>query len=1191
MNPEQERQKWDQYYASLSPEDEHENVIIYRDEVVEIVAGLLPDGGQILEAGCGAGEQSLALAKTEQYDLTLLDFSKEAIKKARQVFKDANCPANFITEDAFQLGDPEFDLVFNAGVLEHYSLDQQVALLKGMASRSKKYVLVLVPNSQNYWYWLWRIQKSGQGLWPFGKEVPSRDLANIFEAVGLHFLGNEFVGSSWTESFIRGLEGISPDVSDLLMNVHRSGILPEEQTSYLVAGLGSVVDDAPLPTGWGMSSRTPGGDVEAITSALADVLALQISKERETESLRGGILAELESLSTQLHQIEQTHVIDLFQRVELIERQHSAKMGEEIQAIEKRHEERLTVQIEELERKSARALQRKLQEIEEENLEDLTAKIAEFEQQRDLHHAGVIRQIEHDHTGVLIGKIQEIEHLRRQVNALRPPLTLRLGQRIQAFLFRIFTKLGLISYAVRVKKILKKMRHIFRVQVSSEVSYQPPISLGHPAISSDRRVILLSYTFFDFDGENMFFGGAERYLLELAKLIRQQGYYPEVVQCGNGYWVRYYQDLRVTGIDVRGEATRLATEFQKFDHAAALTIYSPFSLAANAGEGAAVGISHGIYWDHPSIRADQAAMQAITASAQKLAAIISVDTNTINWMRASAVDIAHKFVFVPNFVDTEIFSPATDVDNEKIVVLYPRRLYSPRGFWLLAEVMSDILERYPQIEFHFVGRADEKEVQHIGEMIERYPDRIRWEALPPDQMPKAYARAHITVIPTVHSEGTSLSCLEALAAGNAVIATNVGGLPNLILHRHNGLLIDVSAEALKEALEELIDNPALRGQLAARGCEVAESFSIHRWRENWEQVLIQRIVIDELKEPIDSKVAFFPIAPGIPWEGIKQRPHHLAMQLAKGGIETFWQNPTQRQESPHELLHILGPDEEIAFHHPVVIIYYPFTYSKIGQFDEPFIVYDILDDISIHQSSDDVLPKGERAIDFHQRLLEEADMVITSSQVLYQRTKPQRADALLIPNGVDLEHFQPQISQPTAAGYVTSDTPCIGFHGAVAEWIDVELLVEVAKLRPEYEFKLIGPVSTDIQKLKILPNVYLQGAAPYEEIPMHISEFDVGILPFKINPLTHAVRPLKLIEYLAMGKPVVATPLDEIQGWSGVFFADTPQKFAEQLDRALLKKDSVSSDKDIQKFVYSASWGKTAKPLIEHLLSRERGGA
>ncbi|MBC8507448.1 MAG: glycosyltransferase [Anaerolineales bacterium] len=1187
MNPEQERQKWDRYYASLSIEDEGNNVLRFREEVIEMVAALLPDGGHILEAGSGAGEQSLALAKTNRYDLTLLDFSTEAIKKARQVFGDANLPASFLIEDALQLGKPEYDLVFNAGVLEHYSFEQQVAMLQGMASRSKKYVLVLVPNFQNYWYWIWRIQKSGQGLWPFGKEIPSMDLAEVFEAAGLHYLGKSHVGSSWTESFITGLEGISPQLSELLLNVHRSGILSESQTSYLVVGLGSI-DDTPSPMGWGDSVRTSGMEVETITSALADALALQVSKERETDSLRVGILSEIETLKAKLHQLEQTNVVDLVQRVEDIQRQSSAVIEEKIQSIEKSHEARLAAQIKELEQKSAGALRRELREIEQKKFDDLTGRIAEFEQQRDIDHAGVIRQIEHDHTGVLVGKIQEIDHLRRQVNALRAPLTLSLRQRFKAFLIRIFTKLGLISYAIRFKKILKKIRHIFKVQVPSDVSYQPPVSLGHPAVSPDRRVMMLSYTFFDFDGENMFFGGAERYLLELAKLIREQGYYPEVVQCGNGYWVRYYQDLRVTGIDVRGEATRLATEFQKFECAAALTTYSPFSLATQVGEGAAVGISHGIYWDHPSIHADQDAMQAITAAAQKLDSIISVDTNTINWMRASAFDVVDKFVYIPNFVDTEIFSPAPDVEDEKIVVLYPRRLYKPRGFWLVAEMLPDILERYPQVEFYFVGRADDKEAQHIGEMIKRYPDRIRWEVLPPDEMHKAYQQAHITLVPTMHSEGTSLSCLEALASGNAVIATNVGGLPNLILHDHNGLLIDVTAEALRDALEKLIENPALRKQLATCGREVAESFSIHRWRAQWKEILIRHLIIDEKRERIDPQVAFFPIAPGIPWEGIKQRPHHLAMQLAKGGIETFWQNPTQRLTSPHELLHILGPQEDVNLLRPVVFIYYPFNYTKLDHYDDPFIVYDILDDVSIHKLADDTLPEGIRAVDYHQRLLDEADLVITSSQVLYQRIKPQRADVKLIPNGVDLEHFKSDPSRLSKDSPIANEKPCIGFHGAIADWIEVELLHDIAKLRSEYEFELIGSVSIDIKQLS-LPNITHRAAVNYDDIPKHIARFDVGILPFNINPMTHAVRPLKVLEYLAMGKPVVSTPLDELHDWPGVLFADTPQTFAEQLDHALANRDSISSNMAIQEFISSASWEKTTSPLIERLLSREHG--
>jgi len=1165
MDSEQERQKWDQYYASLPSMDEDENISRFREEFLDMVAGLLPEGGRILEAGCGTGEQSLALAKNALYEVALLDFSSEAIERARENFIKENIPAEFILEDASQLGNPEYDLVFNAGVLEHYLFDQQVSLLRGMASRSKKYVLVLVPNFQNYWYWLWRIQKSGQGLWPFGKEIPSMGLANAFKAAGLNYLGSAYSGNSWTESFITGLEGISPDLCGLLLKIHRSGMLPEAQTSYLMAALGSV-DDIPVPKGWGDSAQTPGSDVETITAALEDALALQVSAERETESLRAEFLSKLTALSAQVQHIEQTNTVDLVHRVAEIERKSAAAIDERVQAIEKRHEERLA---------------EKIRKIEQQNADAVVEKLKELEYQQVFNYTGLVRQMEHDHTGVLMGKEMEIEHLRAQIEALRPPPTPNFSQRVKSFLIRVFTKLGLISYAIKLKKNLKRIRHLFRKQIDSEISYQAPVSLGHPAVPPEKRVVILTYTFFDFDGNNMYYGGAERYVLELARLVREQGYYPDVYQCGNGYWVRYYQDLRVTGIDVGGEAERLAAEFQKLDHAEALTIFSPFSLAVPSRAGGSVGISHGVFWDYAGIQADPTAMGAIVDACQNLDAIVSVDTNTINWMRASAAEVVDKFVYIPNFVDTDAFDINPDLDDQKIVVLYPRRLYQPRGFWLVAKVLPKILDRYPQVEFHFVGRADKEEADYVNELSSRYPERICWYALPPEEMPKVYKQAHITIVPTVHSEGTSLSCLEALASGNAVIATNVGGLPNLILHNHNGLLIDVSSGSLKDALGELIENPSLRQQFAERGREVATSFSLNRWRSQWKEILSQYLDIEENVDLKDTKLAFFPIAPGIPWEGIKQRPHHLAMQLAEAGIETFWGNPTRRQTSPHPLLHIIGPMDETTFRRPVLFIYYPFTYTTLDQYDDPCVVYDVLDDISIHETSDEALPKGRRAVDYHEKLLEEADLVITSSSVLHHRLKPQRPDVILIPNGIDLGHFRPEVLKPIEDPLYPAMKPRIGFHGAIAEWFDDELLCEVANLRPGYEFILLGPVSIDIQHLTRLPNITHQGVVDYETIPQHIAGFDVGILPFRINSMTNAVRPLKVLEYLAMGKPVVAVPLDEIKDWPGVFHADTPQIFAEKLDKALALKDSIAADKGVQEFVASSTWKNTTKPLIE----------
>ena len=637
MDSDQERKKWDQYYATLHQDSEDACIQEFRGEFVDIVAGLLPEGGQILEAGCGAGEQSLALAQVGTYEIGLMDFSTEAIERARQSFARSGNKAQFSVQDVFQEGMPEFDLVFNAGVLEHYAFDDQVNFLRGMASRSKNFVLVLVPNFQNYWYWLWRIQKSSQGLWPFGKEIPAFDLSAVFDAAGINYHGSAYLGASWTESFIAGVDGISQDLKNMMLEIHRSGLLPDMQTRYLLAALGSVID-VPAPKAWPgiVQPTTPSGgpNLETVSSALADALAIKVGEERDVQQLRLEFKAQISALSAQIEQLQQTHVTDLVERVREIEVQSAEAVEKKIQQIERDHENRFSQRLQEVTQQNAKALSErvqtieqqsaddvakkihqleqakattlleKLHEIEEQLNQDLAERLRDFELQRDIDQMGVIRQIEHDHTGVLVGKIREIEHLRGQIDALGSPPTPNLRLLIRSYLARMYHK---------SRDILKRVRHIFQKKVpqamgTAEVSYQRPITLGHPLIPAERRIVLLSYTFFDFDGNNMYYGGAERYVLELANVLQGLGYYPELYQCGNGYWVRYYGGLRVTGIDVGGDANRLAEAFQKFEPIQALTIFSPFSLALNVAGGPALGISHGVFWDYAEIQANPMAM-------------------------------------------------------------------------------------------------------------------------------------------------------------------------------------------------------------------------------------------------------------------------------------------------------------------------------------------------------------------------------------------------------------------------------------------------------------------------------------------------------------------------------------------------------------------------------------------------------
>src|SRR5260370_30979817 len=129
-----EKEKWNAYYASLGAPEEDEITRRFNTEFCTYIDDLLPAGGRILEAGCGGGWQSLALARSGRFQSTLLDFSPAALSYAACVFAHAGLHTDCVAADLITLGVPGYDLVFNAGVLEHYPLEEQAALLRGMAS-------------------------------------------------------------------------------------------------------------------------------------------------------------------------------------------------------------------------------------------------------------------------------------------------------------------------------------------------------------------------------------------------------------------------------------------------------------------------------------------------------------------------------------------------------------------------------------------------------------------------------------------------------------------------------------------------------------------------------------------------------------------------------------------------------------------------------------------------------------------------------------------------------------------------------------------------------------------------------------------------------------------------------------------------------------------------------------------------
>ena len=448
---------------------------------------------------------------------------------------------------------------------------------------------------------------------------------------------------------------------------------------------------------------------------------------------------------------------------------------------------------------------------------------------------------------------------------------------------------------------------------------------------------MLVQNFFDLNGNNMFFGGAERYILELERLISKLGYDLVVYQCANSNWVRYYGDVKTIGINTGGNNNQLLNRyFHSWLPNQMLTIYFQMILSTPKFNSPSICVSHGVDWDSPWLQLNEQAykkfIKNVVLSIQNTDILISVDTNTINWIRAKNYKLSSKCVYIPNFVDCDEFKPLNKQNqSDKLVILFPRRLSEARGLHLMLNVIPLLLEIYPNLEFHFCGKANQTEEMEVCELINQYPNNIKRFFYPPHEMNKVYIPADIVVIPTLYSEGTSLSCIEAMASEKAVIATNVGGLTNLIIPEFNGLLIEPDVSSLKCAIETLINDAPLRKKIALNGLQTAKTLDILTWQKRWLAILNNYISKkSDLSVRYSKKVILFL---EMQWSLKKNNKlnyfQKAAIFLAQNGYEIFWIHSDMKKESRVPNLHLLtyGIDD-IYFQNPIIFTDKPFKPQK-----------------------------------------------------------------------------------------------------------------------------------------------------------------------------------------------------------------------------------------------------------------------
>jgi len=222
--------------------------------------------------------------------------------------------------------------------------------------------------------------------------------------------------------------------------------------------------------------------------------------------------------------------------------------------------------------------------------------------------------------------------------------------------------------------------------------------------------------------------------------------------------------------------------------------------------------------------------------------------------------------------------------------------------------------------------------------------------------------------------------------------------------------------------------------------------------------------------------------------------------------------------------------------------------------DASLIIYHVVDEYSGYGTPTE--KQRDRLIRKEIRLLNSVDMVIVVTQSLFDLKIQHNPETHLVANAADFEAYaNTSLSIPDDLQTIT--TPIVGYTGLIAARLDLKMLIEIAKSKPNWSFVFIGAENhdqckTEMQQLRDLANVHFLGQKSIDETPRYVAAFDVSIIPYAVNLRAQHASPLKLYEYAAASKPIVSTDFAAARAFAGhIRIGRNVEEFTAHCEQAL----------------------------------------